>query len=77
MKENLQSELTYLAFYWCSTASRFVDSEIALDAALGSVLLLTQDVATFYPEIVRLGVATSLVDLLSRTCMTDLRTVLY
>lgn len=45
---------------------RFVDSEIALDAALGSLLLLTQDVAAFYPEIVRLGVATSLVDLLSR-----------
>ena len=47
-------------------AFRFVDSEMSLDSALHSLLLLTQDAAAYYPELVRLGVATTLVDLLSR-----------
>lgn len=46
--------------------NRFVDSEIALDAAIGSLLLLTQNPALFFPELVRLNSISSLVDLLSR-----------
>lgn len=45
---------------------RFVDSEVNLDGAIGSLLLLTQNPALFFPEIVRLNVLESLVDLLSR-----------
>jgi beta-catenin-like protein 1 len=46
--------------------TKFVDSEVALDSALHSLLLFTQDAGSYYPEIVRLGVVTSLVELLSR-----------
>jgi len=46
--------------------ARFVESEVALDAALHELLLLTQNAAEFYPELVRLNVAASLIDLLNR-----------
>ena len=46
-------------------SNRFVDSEVALDSSIHELLLLTQNPRQFYPELIKLGVAASLVDLLS------------
>lgn len=48
------------------TFPRFVDSEVALDNAIQELLLLTQNPKDFYPELIKLGIVGSLVDLLSR-----------
>ncbi|GAA97784.1 uncharacterized protein L969DRAFT_100397 [Mixia osmundae IAM 14324] len=44
---------------------KFVESEIALDTALHALLLLTQSPGSFYPELIKLGIISTLVDLLS------------
>jgi beta-catenin-like protein 1 len=51
---------------YANDPTKFVDSEVALDGALHSLLLFTQNAGAFYPEIVRLGVVASMADLLSR-----------
>lgn len=45
--------------------ARFIDSEADLDSELKSLLVLTTDPTTFYPEFIRLGGAASLVSLLT------------
>jgi beta-catenin-like protein 1 len=44
---------------------RFVDSEVNLDSSIRELLLLTQNPREFYPELSKLGIINSLVDLLS------------
>lgn len=51
---------------YANDPSRFVESEIALDSAIHSLLLFTQDAGTFYPEFVRLEAVRSMVELLAR-----------
>lgn len=42
-----------------------MDSEVALDSAVQELLLLTQNPAAYYPELIKLGIVNSLADLLS------------
>lgn len=45
--------------------NRYVDSEVALDTAIQELLLLTSNPTAFYPELTKLGIVSSLADLLS------------
>ncbi|KAE8215710.1 hypothetical protein CF327_g1064 [Tilletia walkeri] len=44
---------------------KFIESEADLDAAIKSLVILTTNAALFYPEVVKLGIAASLCELLS------------
>ncbi|KAL9931925.1 hypothetical protein V8E36_009240 [Tilletia maclaganii] len=44
---------------------KFIDSEVDLDAAIKALVILTTNPALFYPEVVKLGTAASLCELLS------------